>query len=178
LITLNKTKMNNLIIIAAVSIDGVIGIDNNIPWKIPEDFKHYRETTMGNMVLVGYNTFLTLPPKAFEGREYMVLRGENPVIENRENLYQFKDLDTVLYLLQDEKTELKTVFVAGGAMVYDTLIDHCDRVVITWVNKTIPNGNKRFPIDKLFANFVVWGDENWQKSKTGEEYRITQYVRA
>lgn len=35
-------KDTKLIIIVAVSIDGVIGIDNNIPWKIPKDFKHFR----------------------------------------------------------------------------------------------------------------------------------------
>lgn len=60
------------IIIAAVNVDGVIGIDNQIPWRIPEDFQHFRRTTMGNMLLVGYNTFITLPEKAFEGGKYMV----------------------------------------------------------------------------------------------------------
>jgi len=171
-------KNTKLIIIAAVSIDGTIGVDNEIPWKISEDFQHFRRTTMGSMLLVGYNTYLTLPEKAFEGREYIVLIGENQVVESRKKVYQFRELDTILYLLQDEKTEIDRVFVAGGAMVYDALIDHCDTAVITWVNKTIPNGNKRFPIDKLFANFVVWGDQEWQKSKKGVEYRITQYVRA
>jgi len=163
------------IIIAAVSVDGVIGVDENIPWRISEDFQHFRRTTMGNMLLVGYNTFLTLPPKAFEGREYMVLCGDNPVKEHGNNIYMFRDLDTIFDLLNDQKTDLEKIFVAGGAMVYDSLIDYCDEAIITWVNKTIPNGHKRFPIDKLFANFEVYSDQDWQTSASGLQYRVTYY---
>ena len=67
-------------------------------------------------------------------------------------------------------------------MVYDSLIDYCDECIITWVNNLYPKGNKRFPIDKLFTNFVQydnWGWENtndkWQKSSTGFLYKITNY---
>ena len=85
------------ILIAAVSVDGVIGIDNEIPWRIPEDFKHFRNTTMGNMLLVGYNTYKTLPAKAFEGREYMVVTGGNPIEDVSPDIYHFSELDTILY---------------------------------------------------------------------------------
>jgi dihydrofolate reductase len=164
------------ILIAAVSVDGIIGIDNEIPWRIPEDFKHFRNTTMGNMLLVGYNTYKTLPAKAFEGREYMVVHGDNPIeYDKNPDIYHFSDLDTILYLLRDEKTDIEKIFVAGGAMVYDSLIDECDECIITWVNKTYPNGNKRFPIDKLFANFEVYSDQDWQKSTTGVLYKVTYY---
>ena len=170
------------IIIAAVSVDGVIGIDNEIPWRIPEDFRHFRNTTIGNMLLVGYNTFHLLPPKAFEEREYMVVCGDNPVTDHSSSVYQFHDLSTILDLLNDEKTDIPKVFVAGGAMIYDSMIDYCDECIITWVNNLYPKGNKRFPIDKLFANFVPYDDwnfqntnDNWQKSSNGMLYKITHY---
>jgi dihydrofolate reductase len=165
-----------IIAIAAVSTDGVIGIDNEIPWRIPEDFKHFRDTTMGNMLLVGYNTYLTLPEKAFEGRHYIVLNGGNHFQTNRLNVYQFSNLDVVLNLFERD-CNFDYLFVAGGAMVYDTMIDHCDECIITWVNKLIPNGNKKFPINKLFANFGVISDQDWLTSKTGEQYRIAHYKR-
>jgi dihydrofolate reductase len=88
-------KHCKLIIIAAVSVDGVIGIGDKIPWRIPEDFQHFRETTMGHMLLVGYNTYKTLPEKAFEGREYIVLNSNNPIVP-RINVYQFSELQTIL----------------------------------------------------------------------------------
>ena len=62
-------------------------------------------------------------------------------------------------------------------MVYNSLIDYCDECIITWVNKIIPNGNKRFPIDKLFANFEVYSDQDWLTSKSGEQYKITFYTK-
>ena len=163
-----------LIIIAAVSVDGVIGINNEIPWRIPEDFKHFRNTTMGNMLLVGYNTFKTLPPKAFEGREYIVLNADQP-IEDLVDVYQFRNLDTIFSILNSKYLDFDKVFVAGGAMVYDSLIDYCDECIITWVHDFFPNGNKMFPIGKLFANFDVYSDQDWQKSKTGTLYKITFY---
>ena len=170
------TKMSvKLIIIAAVSLDGVIGIDNEIPWRIPEDFQHFRKTTMGNMLLVGYNTYLSLPPKAFEGRTYLVLNDGNPISDAHSNVYQFKKLDTIFGLLNDELTTVGKVYVAGGAMVYDTLIDYCDEAIITWVDKLIPYGNKKFPIDKLFTNFEEISDEGWQTSKTEIRYKIVHY---
>lgn len=167
-----------LIIIAAVSVDGVIGIDDNIPWRIPEDFKHFRDTTMGNMLLVGATTFKTLPPKAHEGRQFIILNnGERFKDLKTIQYYQFSRLDLVLDLIRHENVSLDKVFVIGGASIYDQLIDHCDDVIITWVNKTYPEGNKKFPITNLFANFDVYSDQDWQESKTGLSYKITYYTR-
>jgi len=166
-----------LIIIAAVSVDGVIGVDNDIPWKISEDFRHFRNTTMGNMLLVGYNTFKTLPPKAFEGREYIVLNTSVPITDLGADIYQFSDLDIILPQLYNINCDVEKVFIAGGAMVYDTMIDLCEECIITWVDIKVPNGNKRFPIDKLFANFEVKSDQDWQTSKSGLQYKVTYYTK-
>ena len=168
-----------LIIIAAVSVDGVIGIGNEIPWKIPEDFKHFRNTTMGHMLLVGYNTYKTLPPKAFEGREYLVLNADQPIVD-LVDIYQFRNLDMIFSILNNSNLDFNKVFVAGGAMVYDSLIDYCDECIITWVNDFFPHGDKMFPIGKLFANFVKYDNwdgssDEWQKSKNGPLYKITRY---
>ena len=168
-----------LIIIAAVSVDGVIGIGDDIPWHISEDFKHFKKTTMGNMLLVGATTFKTLPPKAHEGREFMILNnGER--FKNLETIqyYQFGELDTVLTLLHHPNVLLDKAYVIGGASIYSALIDYCDEAVITWVNKTYPDGDKRFPIDKLFANFDPYSEMEWQKSKSGLSYKITKYERS
>jgi dihydrofolate reductase len=170
--------MRNLkiIIIAAVSVDGVIGIGDEIPWRIPEDFKHFREITMGNILIVGRTTYLTLPPKALEGREYIILNGGNRINDLDPNNFQFSTLDTILYLLNDKKIGLEKVFIAGGASIYDQFIDQCDEAIITWVDETYPNGDKKFPIYKLFTNFTAEESE-WMKSKNNYDYKIMRYVR-
>jgi dihydrofolate reductase len=166
-----------LIMIAAVSTDGVIGIDDDIPWRIPEDFKHFRDTTMGNMLLVGATTFKTLPKKAHEGREFIILNsGERFDLAER-GYYQFSKLDVVLNLLQHPNVMLDKVYVIGGASIYDALIDYCDEAVITFVGRSYPEGNKRFPITNLFANFDPYSEMEWQNSTSGLSYKITKYQR-
>ncbi len=163
-----------LILIAAVSVDGVIGIDDNIPWHIPEDMKHFRNTTINHSIIVGYNTYLTLPPKAFENRSYWVLSSKNKIVD-RQNIIQFKTIDNIFENLK-KCNNCDKIFVAGGAMIYDSMIDYCDEAIITWVNKKIPNGNKFFPVLKLFNNFVpTINDVDWLLSTTNIEYKIIQY---
>jgi dihydrofolate reductase len=164
-----------LICIAAVSIDGIIGIGDKIPWHIPEDFKHFRNTTIGNVLIVGRNTYLGLPKKALEGREYIVLNGGEYIENLAPNHYQFSNLDTIHSQLGNENTILEKVYVAGGSSIYDQLIDSCDVAIITWVNKIYPDGDKRFPIDKLFANFDAVEEQDWQRSVTGLLYKVTRY---
>ena len=171
-------KQMKLIIIAAVSVDGIIGIDDDIPWHIPEDFKHFRNTTIGNMLLVGATTFLTLPPKAHEGRQFIILNNGEFLPLKGIQYYQFKHLETVLDLLGNGKNDFDKVFIIGGASIYDQLIDFCDDVIITWVNKTCPEGNKKFPITKLFTNFDVYSDQDWQKSTSGLSYKVTYYTKS
>jgi len=167
-----------LIIIAAVSVDGVIGIGDNIPWRIPEDFKHFRETTIGNMLLVGATTFKTLPPKAHEDREFIVLNGGDYIQElPSKGYYQFKRLDVVLELLGNGRNDFDKIYVIGGASIYEQLIDYCDEAIITWVNKTYPEGDKRFPVIKLINDFTITGETVWMKSKTDYVFKHVNYKR-
>ena len=172
-------KDTKLIIIAAVSVDGIIGINNDIPWKVPEDFKHFRNTTIGNVLIVGQNTFNTLPPKAFDDRHYIVINNEILAKQSFSNkIYRFSSIDAALHVVFDEHFINDKVFVAGGAMIYNSMIDYCDEAIITWINKKYPDGNKMFPITNLFTNFeIILKDQDWQMSKSGIEYRIVHYKR-
>lgn len=172
-------KNYKLVAISAVSLDGVIGVGNDIPWHIPEDFKHFRNTTMGHPLIVGANTYHTLPDKGFENRFYYVINGGNIIENTRPNVMQFSGIDELFEYLNDRNIEgVETIFVAGGSMVYNSLIGDCDEAIITWVNKSIPNGNKFFPIDEIFRNFDTLNESEWVKSKSGITYKITHYVKS
>lgn len=163
------------ITIAAVSIDGVIGIDNEIPWHIPEDFKFFRKNTINNMLIVGYNTYLTLPKKAFDKREYIVLTGGKSFENKNNSVYQFKDFQTAYAMLK--KSNIDKVFIIGGESIYDRLFNYSNEVIITWINKTYPNGNKRFPIERLSSDFELINDCGWNKSEIGISYKFCYYKR-
>ncbi|MEN9294799.1 MAG: dihydrofolate reductase type, partial [Pseudomonadota bacterium] len=61
-----------LCIIVARAKNGVIGIENELPWKLPEDLKHFKQTTMGHPIIMGRNTWESLG-KALPGRRNIVV---------------------------------------------------------------------------------------------------------
>jgi dihydrofolate reductase len=170
-------EKNKLIAIAAVAIDGTIGVGDKIPWRIPEDFKHFRNTTMGHTLVVGYNTYITLPEKAFEGRKYLVLNSNSDKAWDclRDGVIQYNKLPDLLGYLEYLQ-DVDTVFIAGGAMMYNTLIDYCDKAIITWVYEA-PEGDKNFPVAKLFTDFTLLDEGLMCLSTTGIAYKINTYKR-
>lgn len=166
-----------LIIIAAVAVDGTIGIGDEIPWYIPEDFKHYKETTMGHTLIVGSSTMQSLPKAAHKGRKFLILsRNDHPNFD--ENQYKFFKSKDQLKEYLDSNNELDTVYIIGGAMVYKQLLKECDEAIITWVNEKYENSDKLFPIQELFANFTPDGNYDWVTSEiTGTQYCIRRYIR-
>jgi len=171
-----------LVIISAVSVNGVIGMGAEIPWHIPEDFKHFKETTMGHPVVVGLNTFKTLPEKALLGRTYLVLSGdENMSTSQRDNVYFFQSLSPLLDYIKLHYLHLdETVYIAGGQMIYNQFIDSCDVCIITWIDKVInftsEDDVKMFPTLELVTNYNCVDKGEWLTSVKGLNYKILTYI--
>lgn len=168
--------MKKIKLIAAVSIDGAIGNDEKMLWHISEDLKNYKRKTTGNIVIVGLNTFFSLPSPALKNRTHIVVCGDCMEIDVIEGV------DVIPVTLISEALEKaeeirgdKEVYVAGGSMIYDSMIDMCDDLEITWINKTYPKANKRFPIEKL-KNFSLQTDGSWISDKN-LEYKYSYYIK-
>lgn len=167
-----------LCLIAAVSLNGVIGIGDMIPWKIPADQQLYKKVTTGNHVIVGGKTYLTLPNVAKQNRTYNILT-KNPDYYTNDDVNTFTSVDELLnYIQNNEDLKGKVVYVAGGSQVYEQLIDHCDSAIITWVSKMYEDGNKFFPIDKIFNDFDDVKDNEWAKDGDSPLFKTTYYKRS
>ena len=135
--------MNKLILIAAVSNDGSIGNDNGLLFKIRDDMRNFRETTIGNHVIMGRKTWESLGriplPKRF-----------NHIVTNNSNLQACKtvsvaNLNKTLANIKIMGTYSDlNVYVIGGGEIYNQTIDLADELIITHVdsNKT---GDVKFP---------------------------------
>jgi len=127
-------------IIAAVAAKNVIGNKNRIPWHIPEDFKHFKDITMGHPVLMGRNTFLSIMQmlgKPLPGRTNLVLAKEDfPVPEG---VQIFHSLEDALEVYKDRE-----LFVIGGASVYAQAIPFANTLYITHIDQS-PEGDTYFP---------------------------------
>lgn len=164
--------MNNITIIAAVSVNGVIGIGDNIPWHIPNDLKHYKEQTTDNVLIVGSKTYDLLPKVAKKNREFKILtsRPEEYLEYNVEAFTTANDLMKSLDNVMNKK-----IFVIGGTTIYNLFIDYCTKAIITWVNKEIKDGDKTFPIHRLIRDFKIVDDSGWLEDDKGNIYKFTTY---
>lgn len=165
-------------IIAAVSIDGAIGNDKKMLWHVPEDFKRYKERTTGNILIVGRKTYDTLPYEALKNRTHIVVKhNDGNYIDAPPNtdVYSTYSIRDAIKKAKEIKTNDQEVFIIGGSEVYKQAINICSEAEITWINKTYPDANKKFPIDELFNNFDITGDSNWVKSKKETLYKFTYY---
>ncbi len=133
--------MTQTIIIAAVAENNVIGKENDIPWYIPEDLKHFREETEGYPVIMGRKTYESLPTKPLKGRENIVLTRREDYKPEGGTVVKGSLKDAIDYC---KKKDYEKIFIGGGASVYKQALPFSDKLDITRVHRK-PKGDAKFP---------------------------------
>src|SRR5204863_8190921 len=114
--------------IVAVDKNLAIGKDGRLPWRYSADMKFFKETTIGNSVVMGRRTWLTLK-KPLPDRQNIVLSRDESFALN-ESLMLLRDVESVLEHARDLQSDL---FVIGGAKVYEAFLPHIERWIVTEV---------------------------------------------
>ena len=114
-------------LILVMDNDCAIGRDGGLLCRLPEDMKHFRETTKNSVVIMGRKTYESFPKRPLPDRENLVLSRSVGKIGGAE---VFKDVESVLARVKNCK---KPVFVIGGAEIYRQLEPYCDEALITRV---------------------------------------------
>jgi dihydrofolate reductase len=123
--------------IAAVSLNGVIGNDQKLPWHLPEDFKRFKEVTYGAPVIMGRKTYESIG-RLLPGRKNIILtRGRTLFIPDA---YLATTLEGAIALAGDAPE----IFILGGGEIYRMGMAIADRIYITEVDVTI-EGDTSFP---------------------------------
>ena len=149
--------------IAAVAENGVIGNGLEIPWRIPEDFKHFKNTTMGGVIVMGRRTWESLGCRALPGRLNAVVSSS---LASAEGAEVFKNLEEVRKRFADDPRQ---VWICGGAQLYRQALPECCELVISRV-KMKPEG------DVVFPDF----EASFKKAGTlfsSEKFDVILYVR-
>lgn len=125
-------------LVVARAANGTIGLDGGLPWHLPSDMRHFRELTTGHTVLMGRNTFESIPPKyrPLPQRRNLVL-SSNAELE-LPGAEVFHDLSSALAACEGE------CFVIGGSAVYGETLAVADRVYATEIDAVI-EGDAFFP---------------------------------
>lgn len=123
-------KMTQLSIIVAVANKNVIGINNTLPWHLPEDLKRFKALTMGHHIVMGRKTYESL------GR---LLPGRTTVIVTRNKHYQVEGAVVVHSIEQALSVcaEDDEVFLIGGAELYQQGFQHADKLYMTEVHTDV-----------------------------------------
>ena len=122
-------KEKQLSIIVAVAQNYAIGLNNQLLWHISEDFKWFKSKTSGNTVIMGKNTYYSLPKRPLPNRRNIVISdiaGEQ--IEGCEMAYS---IDEAITLADFDKEN----FIIGGASIYRQFFYKVQKLYITWINK-------------------------------------------
>lgn len=129
-----------LTLIAAVARNGVIGIDNRLPWHLPADLKHFKALTTGHTVIMGRKTWESLPAN------FRPLPGRRNIVVTRNASYHAAGA-TVAVSLPAAISAAKggEAFVIGGAELYAAALPLAGHLQLTEIDATF-EGDTRFPV--------------------------------
>lgn len=164
--------MQTLSIIVAYAHDRVIGLDNQLPWHLPEDLKRFKALTMGHHIIMGRKTYESL------GR---LLPGRTTVIVTRNQNYHVAgaliahNLTDAIALCQQADGQLDDeVFLIGGAELYRSAMLIADKLYVTEVDLAVRG-------DAYFTAIEpsVWQEVKREKqvSSTGVAFAYVTYLK-
>ena len=152
-------------IIAAIGKNNELGLNNDLIWHLPNDLKYFKEKTMNQTIVMGYNTFVSLG-RVLPNRKHVVLTFEK--VRLPLDVIQFNNLEDLNNYIKD-----KDVFIIGGASMYKQFIDKADKLYLTEIDDT-HEADIYFPnFDKNLFNKKIIGTN----SDNGINYTFTLYER-
>lgn len=152
------------ITIAAVSLNNVIGLNNNIPWKYSEDLKFFQDKTEYSPVIMGKNTFISINKIPLKKRLNFVLSSN---INKQKGFVFIKSIKNFLDIA--ERWRFSKVYVLGGELVYNQMLHYSNELIITKIPELV-EGDRFFPE----IESSIW---NLTKVETINRVKINFYKR-
>ena len=162
--------MGKIIIIAAVGKNLELGKDNNLIWHIKGDMKFFKEHTINHHILMGKNTFISLP-KMLTNRIHLVLsRNGDDLPSDVIVLNSIEDFINYSKNIDDD------IYVIGGASIYKLLLPKAEKLYITEINQEF-EGDVYFPKIKEEDWKVVEREQGLKDEKNPYDYEYVTYVK-
>ena len=136
-----------VVLVAAVADNGVIGSGGVLPWRLPEDMRHFRETTTGHVVVMGRRTFESIGRPLPRRTNIVVTRQPDWAADGVEVAHSMEEALTLARRFPGD------VMVVGGAQVYQAAMRYADAQVLTLVHGS-PEGDAWYP---------TWDPGQWQE---------------
>ena len=133
------------IMIAAAAENNALGKDNQIIWHLPNDFKRFKNFTSGHHIIMGRKTFESFP-KPLPNRTHIVISRQ--INYNPEGCIVVNSLQKAIEICPKNET----IFIIGGAQIYQQALPYCDQIELTRVHA-------KFDADAFFPEIDI---NQWQ----------------
>lgn len=133
-----------LVIVVAVAENGVIGREQQLPWRIPSDLKHFKTVTMGKPLVMGRKTYESIG-RPLPGRTNLVLT-RDPDWRADDDVVVAHSLEEILRLANEDarKTGASEIAIIGGSSLFEELLPSVRKIELTEVHAS-PEGDIYFP---------------------------------
>ena len=159
-----------IIAIWAQDQKGVIGKEDRLPWHLPAELKHFKETTLNHAILMGRVTFDGMGRRLLPGRETLILTRNTQ--ESIEGALVFQNVEDVLdwYHNQD-----KNLYILGGKQIFQLFESYLDEIIVTQIHAQV-EGDTYFPEDFDLTAFETVASKSYAKDDKNDydftiEYR-------
>jgi dihydrofolate reductase len=159
-------------LIAAVSENGVIGVDNKLPWYIPEDLKRFKKLTSGNVVIMGRKTYQSIGKPLPNRLNIVISRNKDLVIPGCLVVH------TMNQAIRKAGTD-KDIFIIGGGEIYNIGMVYANKIFLTKIHQEV-EGDTTFPEIVEWDEYkdMAWGwHELEREEKEGYTNIIYKYFR-
>lgn len=160
-----------LSIIVAKAKNNIIGKDNKMLWKLPDDLKRFKERTTGHTIIMGRKTFESLG-RVLPNRKHIILCNDMEMDIDNENVEILDDISKLdKYINSDEEN-----FVIGGATIYKLLMPYVNKLYITKINQDF-EGDVYFPEIKEAEWKEISKEKGLKNDENPYDYEYITYVR-
>ena len=179
-----KEQKMKMILIAAMDSGNLIAVNNKIPWKLSNDMKRFKETTLNHFILMGRKTFETFP-KPLPNRIHVII-SKNQIENLPDNCYCFLSIEKGIEFINNQEISninQEKFFVIGGGEIYNQTIDLADELNITKVLYNFNKGGINEDISVFFPEinqkewFFVLNDKHEKDEKNDYFYNFQSYIK-
>jgi dihydrofolate reductase len=167
-------------LIVAMNPKGLIGVNNELPWRVPEDLAYFREKTMGKTIIMGRKTFTSFPNQApLPGRTNLVLTRDTNLHDYVNN--DCGDIIAEKYVKMEDVLALEEhAFIIGGGEIFRDFLHKCNKLYVTLVYKDAPEKDDDdlhiyFPctIWQLISDYKIeYESEIYESKNKGTKYKF------
>ena len=158
-----------IVAIWAQDEEGIIGKDNRLPWYLPAELQHFKETTLNHAILMGRVTFDGMGRRLLPKRETLILTRNSD--EKMDGVSIFNDIESVLNWYQSQD---KNLYILGGKQIFQAFEPYIDEVIVTQVHASV-EGDTYFPEDFDLSLFETVSSKFYDKDEKNPYDFTIQY---